>query len=101
MLHPEGVRQNGDALCATRVLLRFLPDAALLLTELRCELGSKVFLLENLPDLEHGFRAGRIGTPLRPFDGLVHGPALPQPETGDELLRFGERSVDDRAFAAG
>src|SRR5439155_6115066 len=69
----------------------------LLLSELRLERGTEVVRLEHLANLHVAFLVRR---PFQPFDRLVQRFHLPQPETGDQLLRLGERPVDHRALAA-
>src|SRR5256886_1266714 len=70
----------------------------LLLAELRLERGTEVVRLEHLANLHFALLEGR---PLQPFDRLVQRFHLPQPETGDQLFRLGERPVDHRTLAAG
>src|SRR5256885_8129801 len=84
----------------TRLMLLFPGLGAqplLLLAELRLERGTEVVRLEHLANLHFALLEGR---PLQPFDRLVQRFHLPQPETGDQLLRLGERPVDHRALAA-
>src|SRR5215813_9058033 len=77
------------------------PEALFLRAELRRELLPEVLVLENLPDLELRVLAGhRIGAALGPLERLLHRLDLPDPEAGDELLRFGERPVDDGLLPA-
>src|SRR5438067_899978 len=42
-----------------------------------------------------------IGAALDPSDRLLHGLHLPEPETGKQLFRLGERPVDDHAARSG
>src|SRR5262245_31517279 len=56
--------------------------------------------LEDLPDLDFAVLAVRIRAALDPLDRLGERLALPEPEAGDEFLRFGEWSVDDGALGA-
>src|SRR4029077_3739096 len=70
---------------------RWRAQPLLLLPELRLERGAEVVHLEHLANLH--FALVERG-PLQPFYGFVQRLSLPQPEPGDELLRFGERSVD-------
>src|SRR5207247_2679008 len=79
-----------------------LPEQTLfLLAKFRRQRLAEVLGLEHLPDLDLRVGWHRVGTALDPLDRLLLRFHLPQPEAGDELLRFGERSVDYRAFAAG
>src|ERR1700722_1243157 len=60
--------------------------------------------LRELLRLEHAADLDRLGAFLErgtadPFHRLLDGFHLPQPETCDELLRLGERTVDHRALA--
>src|SRR3954468_20974469 len=70
---------------------------------LRAELGrellAEVLGLEDRPDFD--FRPAAERCALQPLDRFVHRLDVPQPEAGDQLLRFGERSVDHRAFGTG
>src|SRR5690606_39947876 len=87
----------------SRALLRLqlLPQPLLLLPELGCERLAEVLGLEDRPDFELGLRARRVRAALRPLDRLVHRLHLPEPVAGDELLRLGERPVDDGALVTG
>src|SRR4029453_9176556 len=78
------------------VLLCLLADAPLLLAQLGGELLAEVLFLEHRPDLDHALLEWRA---LQPLDCLVHRLDLPEPVTGDELLRLGERAVDDTSVA--
>src|SRR5882762_4845688 len=75
-------------------------QALFLLSELGRELGAEVLRLEHLADLDLGLSFEGIGAALDPFDRLRLGLHLPQPETGDQLFRFGERPVDHGALRA-
>src|SRR3954468_12112691 len=70
---------------------------------LRAELGrellAEVLGLEDRPDFD--FRPAAERCALQPLDRFVHRLDVPQPEAGDQLLRFSERSVDHRAFGTG
>src|SRR5712691_4449839 len=72
---------------------------------LRAKLGRELFA--EVVRFEHGtnlelalFARHRIGTAASPFDRFLDRPDLPEPEARDELLGFGERSVDDGALAS-
>src|SRR5207244_3039696 len=56
--------------------------------------SDEVGILEHLTDLELG-PAVKQWRSLDPLDGLFFRRGLDQPEAGDELLRLGERAVDD------
>src|SRR5262249_22950303 len=62
-------------------------QARLLLAQLRSG-SAEVLGLEELADLD--LRAAVEGGPLEPLDRLFLRLALPQPESGDQLLRLGE-----------
>src|SRR4051812_30805859 len=68
-------------------------------TELGRELLAEVLGLEDRPDFD--FRPAAERCALQPLDRFVHRLDVPQPEAGDQLLRFSERSVDHRAFGTG
>src|SRR6185312_8290447 len=63
--------------------------------------GSEVFRLKDLADLYVGLPCVENGTALDPLDGLLKRLDLPEPEAGDEFLRFSERAVSDGAVLAG
>src|SRR5213593_1690561 len=69
-----------------------------LLLELRLERITEVVRLEHLANLHFTFLERG---PFQPIDGLAERLHLPQPETGDQLLRLGEGSVDHRPLAPG
>src|SRR6267154_3724743 len=75
-------------------------QALLLLPQLGRELGAEVLRLEHLADLDLGLSSEGIGAALDPFDRLRLGFHLPQPETGDQLFRLGEGTVDHGALRA-
>src|SRR6476620_8895966 len=99
MPFPRGwVRRSG--LVTLREVRRLRAQPFLLRAQFRREFGAEVLGLEDLPDLDFGFFAGhRVWTALDPFDRLLFRFALPQPESGDQFLRFGKRAVDDRTLA--
>src|SRR6266478_3629589 len=71
--------------------VNLLAELLLLLHELAGRVaGSEVRRLEHLPDLDLGVLEGGA---LQPFDRLILGLHLPQPEPGDELLGLGEGAV--------
>src|SRR5204863_7239910 len=80
-------------------LRNLLTDALLLLPEFGCEFGAEVFGFEYRPEFDFDSSA-KWGT-LYPLDRFVHGAHLPQPESGNQFLRLGERAVDDGALRAG
>src|SRR2546422_538868 len=53
-----------------------------------------------MPDLDLRLTGHRVRAALDPLDRLFLRLALPDPVAGDQLLRLGERSVDDGALAA-
>src|SRR5579864_7786952 len=63
------------------------------LPQLRSEVLAKVSRLKDRTDLHLSAAIER--SPLQPIDRLVHRPHLPNPETGDQLFGFRERSIDD------
>jgi hypothetical protein len=64
--------------------------------------GCEVFGLEDLADLYVAVACGvGVGTALDPLDGLFERLDLPEPEAGDEFLRFGEGAVGDGAVLIG
>src|SRR6266568_7141256 len=76
-------------------------QALLLRPELGRELGAEVLGLVDLTNLDLGLARKGVGAALDPFDGFFLRFHLPQPETGYELLRLGERTVDHRPLRAG
>src|SRR4051812_47614569 len=81
--------------------LDFGPQPLFLCAELGREFGAEVFRLEDGANLDLRLLARhRIGAALQPLERLVHRLDLPDPEARDELLRFGERSIDDALLAA-
>jgi len=73
-----------------------------LLAQFRRQLCAEVLQFEHLANLDLGLSARhRVGATLDPLDGFFSGLHLPQPITGDQLLGFGERAVDHRAFVTG
>src|SRR6478609_463055 len=84
---------------ALRVLGGEPAEALLLLAQLGRERLAEVVGLEHPADLDHGFALERIRAALHPLDRLFLRRAAEHPEAGDQLLRLGERAVDDRASA--
>src|SRR5450432_3402989 len=83
------------------LLCRDLCHQALFLRpELGHKLGAKILGLKDLANLDFGFVAGGIRAALDPLDRLGERRALPKPIPGNEVLGFGERSVDHRPFWA-
>src|SRR6185437_15512453 len=73
-----------------------------LCAELGRKFAAEILGLEHLADLDFGLLAGhRIGTPARPVDRFAERLAAPQQESGDQLLGFEKRAVDDGPSAAG
>src|ERR1700733_3872670 len=72
-----------------------------LLAQIRRKGLAEVFGLEDRPNLDHRLAWMRIGAALQPFDRLVDGFDLPQPEPGDQLLGLRERTVKNRTLMAG
>src|SRR6266702_1694253 len=79
-------------------LLGLRAQSLLLLLELRLERITEVVRLEHLANLHFTFLERG---PFQPLDGLAERLHLPQPETGDQLLRLGEGPVDHRPLAPG
>src|SRR5690606_27616420 len=98
------LRSCGTALRSRRSALPPLElDAqlVLLLAQLGREFLAEILGLVDRPDLEDALLARhRVRALARPLERLVHGLDLPEPEARDELLRLGERAVDDRRLAA-
>src|SRR5439155_25396208 len=70
-------------------------EALLLRSQLRRELLAEVVGLEHRPDLDDRLLAGhRVRAAPDPLERLLHGPHLPEPEAGDELLGLGKGAVD-------
>src|SRR2546427_9275075 len=90
---------NRMTLCSFLALRRLRAHALLLLPELGPECGTEVLGLEHLANLDLG--AVPEGRPLDPLDGFCFRLHLPQPEAGDQLLRFGEGSVGHGSLPAG
>src|SRR5467141_988033 len=93
---PAPAAEGGSGATLERVLpalrLELLAELLLLLHELPAGIArSKVRRLEHLPDLDLGVLERGA---LEPFDRLILGLHLPEPEPGDELLGLGEGSVD-------
>ena len=68
--------------------------------ELRCEAIAQLFCFEDRADIQVELAVVGVWARLRPLDGLVDGIDVPEPEAGDQLFRFGKRSVDDPGAAA-
>src|SRR6266705_1007934 len=105
--HHSIVDPSAPSRSATRLLLLLLllrghprAQALLLLPQLGGEFRAEVLRFEHLANLDLGLPAEGIGAALDPFDRLFLGLHLPQPETGDQLFRFGEGPVDHGPFAA-
>src|ERR1700733_8154789 len=75
-----------------------LAQALLLLLELGSQLGAEVFRFKNLANLNFGLPCMRARAALNPLDSLFHGPHLPEPETGNQLLGLGEGPVNHGAL---
>src|SRR6266508_1235690 len=71
--------------------------ALFLLFELRRERVAEICGFEDLTDLDFAFAEWRA---FEPFDRLGLRLHLPEPETGDQLLRLGEGAVDDGLLVA-
>src|SRR5579885_2272454 len=75
--------------------------ALFLLAQLRGELGAEILGFEDLADLDLAIAMfERPRTAPDPLDRLFERLALPEPEARDELLGFGERTIDDGARIA-
>src|SRR4030095_409588 len=64
-------------------------------------LRAEVLGLEDRTDFNFCLLVVRVRATLQPLDRLVPRLDLPQPQTGDELLRLREGAVDDRALRTG
>src|SRR5688572_24913753 len=85
---------------APRLLLlrELLPEPSVVFDRLA---GPEVFELEHLANLDLALTVRHgIGAALDPFDCLLLGLHLNQPEAGDQLLRLGEGPVDHGAFVS-
>src|SRR5262249_7491020 len=68
--------------------------------QLGCELGAKIFRLEQLANFDFCFCSrGRVGTALHQIDGLLLRLHLPDPEASPEFLGLTKRPVSHTAFA--
>src|SRR5215813_1808014 len=81
-------------------LLGLRTHTLLLLPELGRELCSKVLRFEHLANFDLGFSLHGVWAALDPIDRLCHRLHLPQPETGNQLLRLGEGPVNDSPLAS-
>src|ERR1700752_5372152 len=61
----------------------------------------EILVREERADLDVGRLVVRIGTALQPFHRFLHRLDFPQPVAGDQLLGFGEGSIDHGAVLAG
>src|ERR1700674_3237623 len=75
-----------------------LSHALLLLSQFGRELGTEIFRLEYLANLDLRLAFKRIRAALDPLHRLFHRPYLPQPEAGDQFLGLGEWPVDHTAL---
>ncbi len=75
--------------------------ALLLFPQLGREVGAEIFCLEQLANFNLGLAREWIRAALDPFDRLVLRLHLPQSEAGDQVLRFGERSLNNGALVSG
>jgi hypothetical protein len=85
----------GCVCCHSSAELFFLLN--FFVVESRCE----VFGLEDLADLYVGVAFVEDGAALDPLDRLFERLDLPEPESGDQFLGFGEGAVGDGAVLAG
>src|SRR4029079_14610680 len=69
--------------------------------KLRRKLGAEVLVLEHLSDFDLAFALHWIRAALHPLDRFFLRLALPEPKTGNQFLRLGERPLDDRAILSG
>src|SRR5215831_4801497 len=92
-------------MCGPRLLALDLLDlrahAFFLAAQFGRELRAEVLRLEHLADLDLGLLVVRIRAAFEPLDRFFPGTDLPQPESRDQLLRLGERTVDHRALGTG
>src|SRR4029077_4970809 len=77
--------------------VRLCAGSIVQLGNLRREGFAEVGGLEHRADLDLARARHGVGATLYPLDGLGHVLDLPEPETGDELLRLGRGAIDDRA----
>src|SRR5437879_416337 len=89
---------------APRLRLRCLPllllaHTLLPLLDLGSGLSAEVFRLKHSANLDLGSPVERSA--LEPLDRLFHRPHLPQPEPGDQFLRFREWPVDHGPLSFG
>src|SRR6266446_11005561 len=98
IVNPSALSRSVTRLLLLRGQLR--AQALLLLPEFGSEFGAEVLGLEHLANLDLGLPAEGIGAALDPFDRLFLGLHVPQPETGDQLFRFGEGPVNHGPLAA-
>src|SRR5215467_2394932 len=83
------------------LLLDLRAKAGLLFLKLGSELGAEVRRLEQRANLDLSFLSRWIRTTSYPLDRLFQRSYLPEPESRDQLLCFGEWSVDDRGLLPG
>jgi hypothetical protein len=85
------------------------PEAGSLLPDLLTEpavvlnrfAAAEVVQLEELADLDLALLIVGIGTALNPLDRFFLRLALQEPVARDQLLRFGQGTIDYRALVAG
>src|SRR3954471_3995474 len=96
----DSIRQTASMArwASNSVARRLLAQARLLLAQLGGELLAEVLGLEDLADLDLRLGLHRVGAALDPLDRLFERLDLDDPEARDELLRLGERAVDDAAL---
>src|SRR5688572_27326178 len=88
-----GMTQSFAPLSLSLLRLNLSPEPLFLLAKLGREFGAEVLGFGNRADFDLGVLERGA---LEPFDRLFQGLHLPDPEAGDQLLRLGERPIDDR-----
>src|SRR5690606_4683865 len=97
---PARAGTDGSARSRSGVAAQLRAQAFFLFAQFRGEFGAEVLGFEDLTNLDTGVLGVRIRTTLDPLDGLGQRPGLDQPETGDQLPRFGKWSVADASIGA-
>src|SRR5262249_58499581 len=77
-----------------RQLLGLGANAFFLGPELGTKLGAEILGLKYLANFDISLLVMGIGTAFQPPDRLFHRFTLPNPKPGEQLLRFGERTID-------
>src|SRR5678815_4454182 len=74
--------------------------AIFLFPKFRIEFSPEIFSFKHRTNLDLRVAWVRIRASFHPLDRFLHGSHLPQPEPGDEFLRFGEWTINYSALRA-